>query len=154
MNIVYLSLGTNLGDKEHNLLQAIEEIEKRIGSIQGQSAFLETEPWGFDSDNTFLNAAVRVATPLSPSALLRVTQAIERKLGRTHKSVGGVYHDRLIDIDILYFIPSRKAVSLSSSPAIEDLDSLSVHIARPSLTIPHPHIHERDFVLTPLSQIR
>lgn len=154
MNIVYLSLGTNLGDKEHNLLQAIEEIEKRIGSIQGQSAFLETEPWGFDSDNTFLNAAVRIATPLSPSALLRVTQAIERKLGRTHKSVGGVYHDRLIDIDILYFIPSRTAASLPSSPSIDDLDSMSVHIDRPSLTIPHPHIHERDFVLTPLSQIR
>lgn len=130
---VFLSLGTNLGDKEHNLHQAISEIQMRIGAIKAQSAFLQTAPWGFESQNSFLNAAVRVETDLSPFAVLRITQDIERHMGRTHKSVGGIYHDRIIDIDILLY---------------DDL-----HLSTPELTIPHPHINERDFVLIPLSQI-
>lgn len=130
---VFLSLGTNLGDKEHNLHQAISEIQMRIGAIKAQSAFLQTAPWGFESKNSFLNAAVRVETDLSPFAVLRLTQDIERHMGRTHKSVGGIYHDRIIDIDILLY---------------DDL-----HLSTPELTIPHPHINERDFVLIPLSQI-
>lgn len=130
---VFLSLGTNLGDKEHNLHQAISEIQMRIGAIKAQSAFLQTAPWGFESKNSFLNAAVRVETDLSPFAVLRITQDIERHMGRTHKSVGGIYHDRIIDIDILLY---------------DDL-----HLSTSELTIPHPHINERDFVLIPLSQI-
>lgn len=139
MHTVYLSLGTNLGDKEHNLVSAIKEIERRIGPVRAQSAFLTTEPWGFESENTFLNAAVRVKTELSPNALLRVTQQIERKMGRTQKSSVDpqqskvIYHDRIIDIDILLY---------------DDL-----HINTKKLTIPHPHMHERDFVLIPLKEI-
>ena len=139
MHTVYLSLGTNLGDKEHNLVSAIKEIERRIGPVRAQSAFLTTEPWGFESENTFLNAAVRVETELSPNALLRVTQQIEQEMGRTQKSSVDpqqskvVYHDRIIDIDILLY---------------DDL-----HINTKKLTIPHPHMHERDFVLIPLKEI-
>ena len=133
MHTAYLSLGTNLGDKEKNLLSAISEIERRIGPIRTQSAFLATEPWGFESEHTFLNAAVCVETRLAPLDLLHVTQQIERDLGRTHKSVGGQYHDRIIDIDILLY---------------DDL-----HLATKELTIPHPHMYERDFVLIPLQQI-
>jgi 2-amino-4-hydroxy-6-hydroxymethyldihydropteridine diphosphokinase len=139
VHTVYLSLGTNLGDKEHNLLSAITEIERRIGPVRAQSAFLFTEPWGFESENTFLNAAVCVETELSPNALLRVTQQIERDMGRTEKStINGqqstvTYHDRIIDIDILLY---------------DDL-----HINTPKLTIPHPHMYERDFVLIPLREI-
>lgn len=139
MHTVYLSLGTNLGDKEHNLVSAIKEIERRIGPVRAQSAFLTTEPWGFESENTFLNAAVRVKTELSPNALLRVTQQIERKMGRTQKSSVDpqqskvIYHDRIIDIDILLY---------------DDL-----HINTKKLTIPHPHMHERNFVLIPLKEI-
>ena len=129
----YLSLGTNLGDKEHNLLSAISEIERRIGPVKAQSAFLATEPWGFESQNTFLNAAIRIKTELSPLELLDETQQIERDLGRRQKSVNGQYHDRIIDIDILLY---------------DDL-----HISTPRLTIPHPHMHERDFVLIPLKEI-
>ncbi|MBQ6965257.1 MAG: 2-amino-4-hydroxy-6-hydroxymethyldihydropteridine diphosphokinase [Bacteroidaceae bacterium] len=132
-HIAYLSLGTNLGDKEQNLTFAISEIARRIGVIKAQSAFLATEPWGFDSENAFLNAAICVETKLSPHALLRETQKIEREMGRTHKSVNGVYHDRIIDIDILLY---------------DDL-----HIYTPQLTIPHPHMYERDFVLIPLKEI-
>lgn len=129
----YLSLGTNLGDKENNLLSAISEIERRIGPVRAQSAFLATEPWGFDSQNTFLNAAIRIETKFSPIELLDETQQIERDLGRKHKSVNGQYHDRIIDIDILLY---------------DDL-----HISTPRLTIPHPHMHERDFVIIPLKEI-
>lgn len=129
----YLSLGTNLGDKEHNLLSAISEIRRRIGPVKAQSAFLATRPWGFESPHTFLNAAICIETALSPLDLLHQTQQIERDMGRKHKSVNGQYHDRIIDIDILLY---------------DDL-----HIATPELTIPHPHMHERDFVLIPLKEI-
>ena len=139
LHTVYLSLGTNLGDKEHNLVSAITEIEKRIGPIRAQSAFLATEPWGFESPNTFLNAAIKVETELSPHALLKVTQQIERGMGRTQKSTLNsqlstvIYHDRIIDIDILLY------------------DDLHIHTKK--LTIPHPHMYERDFVLIPLKEI-
>ncbi|MBR0046551.1 MAG: 2-amino-4-hydroxy-6-hydroxymethyldihydropteridine diphosphokinase [Bacteroidaceae bacterium] len=133
MHTVYLSLGTNLGDKEQNLLSAITEIERRIGSIRAQSAFHATEPWGFESENTFLNAALRVETELAPLALLKETQQIERDMGRTQKSVKGKYHDRIIDIDILLYDDQ--------------------HINTPQLTIPHPLMYERDFVLIPLKEI-
>lgn len=133
MHTVYLSLGSNLGDKEQNLASAVSEIARRIGDITDQSAFLETEPWGFDSKNTFLNAAVRVETELSPYELLNATQQIERDLGRKQKSEKGQYHDRIIDIDILLY---------------DDL-----HIQTPELTIPHPLMQQRDFVLIPLKEI-
>ena len=146
VHTAYLSLGTNLGDKEHNLVSAITEIGRRIGPVRAQSAFLATEPWGFESENTFLNAAIRVETELSPNALLKVTQQIERDMGRTQKSTVNcqlstvncqlstvTYHDRIIDIDILLY---------------DDL-----HINTPKLTIPHPLMYERDFVLIPLKEI-
>jgi len=143
LHTVYLSLGTNLGDKEQNLMSAITEIERRIGPIRAQSAFLSTEPWGYESENTFLNAAVRVDTELAPLALLDETQKIERDMGRTQKSTSTshlsphtsrpIYHDRIIDIDILLY---------------DDL-----HISTPRLTIPHPLMDKRDFVLIPLREI-
>ena len=133
VHTVYLSLGTNLGDKEQNLVSAITEIERRIGPIRTQSAFLATEPWGFESENSFLNAAVRVETDLAPLALLDETQQIERDMGRTQKSVEGKYHDRIIDIDILLY------------------DDLYIQTKR--LTIPHPLMYERDFVLIPLREV-
>lgn len=139
VHTVYLSLGTNLGNKEQNLLTAIAEIGRRIGPIKAQSAFLATEPWGFESENTFLNAAIRIETNLSPIALLDETQQIERDMGRTQKSSVNCqlptvnYQDRIIDIDILLY---------------DDL-----HIDTPRLTIPHPLMQQRDFVLIPLKEI-
>ncbi len=139
MHTVYLSLGTNLGDKEQNLVSAITEIGRRIGSVRAQSAFLSTDPWGFESENTFLNAAVCVETELAPLALLDETQQIERDMGRTQKTTVTSYlspvnyHDRIIDIDILLY---------------DDL-----HISTPRLTIPHPLMYKRDFVLIPLREI-
>ncbi len=131
--IAYLSLGTNLGDKRKNIAVAIKNIGELVGDVVRQSALYETEPWGFRSDNRFVNAAVCVDTQLSPRRLLEVTQRIEMEMGRTLKSAGGEYHDRIIDIDILLY---------------GDL-----HIDEPDLKIPHPLMHERDFVMTPLNEI-
>lgn len=131
---IYLGLGSNLGDKCLHLRTAINEIEKRIGHVECQSAFVETEPWGFESDNTFVNAVVRVDTALSPLDLLKETQTIEREMGRTHKTVDGKYSDRIIDIDILLY-----------GDAVINL---------PELVVPHPRMYERDFVMKPLEEVR
>lgn len=131
---IYLGLGSNLGDKCLHLRTAINEIEKRIGHVECQSAFVETEPWGFESDNTFVNAVVRVDTALSPLDLLKETQTIEREMGRTHKTVDGKYSDRIIDIDILLYGDAE--------------------INLPELVVPHPRMHERDFVMKPLEELR
>lgn len=130
---VYLGLGTNLGDKEKNLRDAIANIEERVGNIHSLSAFYATEPWGFESDNGFLNAAICVESTLSPDELLTLTQQIEREIGRTAKSVNHTYADRLIDIDLLMY---------------NDLI-----LNTPTLTLPHPLMHQRRFVMEPLAEI-
>lgn len=130
---VYLSLGTNLGDKEHNLRMAVDKINGRIGKVISLSAFYVTAPWGFDSQNSFLNAACCVETLLSVWEVLDNTQLIEREIGRKNKSVNGIYADRLIDIDLLLY---------------DDLI-----IGTDKLTLPHLLMTERDFVMKPLCEI-
>lgn len=132
-HIAYLSLGSNLGDRHATMQQAILLLGKQAGTVDRVSSAIETEPWGFKSANKFLNMCVRIITPLSPEQLLATTKDIELQLGRTTKSVNGQYHDRPIDIDILTY---------------DD-----IHINTPSLTLPHPHMHERDFVMIPLREI-
>ena len=131
---VFLGLGSNLGDKVWNLQEAIRLIGEQIGTVTRQSSFIETEPWGFESDNTFLNAAICCETQKTPREVLLLTQQIERDLGRRKKSVAGSYADRPIDIDILLY------------------DDLTVD--EPDLKIPHPLMHERDFVMIPLKEIQ
>ncbi len=130
---VFLSLGSNLGDRRKNLESAISLIGSRAGDVTAVSSFIETKPVGFKSENRFVNCAVRIVTALDPFELLRITQQIERELGRTTKSVGGVYSDRTIDIDILLY---GNAV-----------------IDTPELKIPHPQMRKRDFVMRPLKEI-
>lgn len=132
-HIAYLSLGSNLGDRHATMQSAILLLGKQAGTVDRVSSAIETEPWGFESANKFLNMCVRITTTLSPEQLLATTKDIELQLGRTTKSVNGQYHDRPIDIDILTY---------------DDL-----HINTPSLTLPHPHMHERDFVMIPLHEI-
>lgn len=122
-----------MGDRKGNIKLAIKQISELIGPVVRQSALIETAPWGFNSANTFINAAVCSETSLSPREVLQATQGIERGLGRTTKSIDGQYHDRLIDIDILLY---------------DDL-----HVNEPDLVIPHPHMNERQFVMQPLSEI-
>ena len=133
LHILYLSLGSNLGDRHATMRRAINLINDEVGTVERESSPLETEPWGFESQNKFLNMCIRVLTTLSPEQVLDATQDIERRLGRTSKSVNGQYHDRPIDIDLLMY---------------DDL-----HVATPRLTLPHPHMQERDFVMVPLREI-
>lgn len=135
---VYFSLGTNLGDKEENLRTAVQKIEERIGKVISLSALYATAPWGFASDNTFLNAALCVETSLSPFEVLQITQGIECEMGRTHKSVNGTYSDRVIDIDLLLYFAS---------------DGTPVLLDTPELKLPHPLMQERRFVMEPLAEI-
>lgn len=135
---VYIGLGTNLGDKEQNLRDAVHRIEEQIGKVFSLSAFYVTAPWGFASENSFLNAAACVETQLSPLEVLQETQTIERELGRTKKSVNGAYSDRLIDIDLLLY--DDLVLSVTSADGAE-------------LNLPHPLMAQRDFVMRPLAEI-
>ena len=137
---VYLGLGSNLGDREANIRKAISLIGERVGLVLRQSSLVETEPWGFESENKFLNGVILVETKLTPRQLLKTTQRIERTLGRKRKSTYSSspsllnYFDRTIDIDILLY------------------DDLTID--EPDLKIPHPLMEQRDFVMIPLNEIR
>lgn len=131
--LVFLSLGANLGNREQTLQQAIDLLRAEVGTVLRTSSFFYSEPWGFASEHAFCNLCVAIETPLSPLDLLHATQHIEQRLGRTHKSTHRDYQDRTIDIDILLYG--------------------NEHILTPELTIPHPLMNERDFVMTPLNEI-
>lgn len=128
----FLGLGTNLGNKEENLKEALRLTDLLIGKVVRKSGMLESAPWGFASENSFMNMVVVVETDLSPLELLQQTQQIEKKIGRTSKSSGS-YADRLIDIDVLLY---------------EDIE-----VDLPELKIPHPLMKERDFVMMPLREV-
>lgn len=134
---LYLGLGSNLGNRETNIRQALALIDERIGSVYRVSSFVETDPVGFSSDNKFVNAVCCVHTMMSPLSCLRETKRIEEELGRTEKtaSVNGApdYHDRTIDIDLLTY---------------DD-----IVMDTPELTLPHPRMKERDFVMMPMKEI-
>jgi len=130
---VYLGLGSNIGNRKRNMREAVEYMESMVGTVTRQSALYETEPWGFESPNLFINMCVCVETPLAPRQLLEATQEIEKRMGRVGKSVNHEYQDRIIDIDILLY------------------DDMTVD--EPDLKIPHPLMKERDFVMTPLNEI-
>lgn len=130
---VYLALGSNQGDRKALLYQAIDAIDHSLGRVDSISSFIETEPWGFTSPHPFLNTTLLLNTELTPLELLDATQAIERELGRRQKSDQAGYTDRPIDIDLLFY---------------EDLI-----LESPRLTLPHPLLHRRAFVLDPLLEI-
>ena len=134
----YLSLGSNLGDREATLRAALEHIEQQIGPITRCSSFFFSEPWGFESPNMFCNLCCCVETMMEPMDVLAAAQAIERILGRTHKSANGQYSDRPIDIDIIRAFDNAQKEIVSNDPL---------------LTIPHPLYKQRDFVVIPLREI-
>ena len=133
MSVVYLGIGTNLGDKDDNLRFALENIEEQIGKIISCSVPYASEAWGFESKNSFLNIVVSIETQLAPFDLLDVNQKIEKLMGREKKSVDGVYSDRIIDIDILLY------------------DNIKMNTDR--LILPHPGLKDRLFFQIPLKEI-
>ena len=128
----YLLLGTNQGDRIALLHKACDSITHRVGRIIRSSSVYESAPWGFDSDDWFLNKVLMVETSLPPEVLLLTLQQIEEDLGRVRRKTTG-YESRSMDIDILFY---DKAVINTST-----------------LIIPHPRLHERRFTLVPLAEI-
>lgn len=129
-HLVYLSLGSNLGDRLNYLIQAMRLIKQNKCELTKISSIYETPSWGYLSSNRYLNCCVEIKTNHSPFELLEVLKNIERQLGR---EVKGVYSDRNVDIDILRY----------DDISINELD----------LIIPHPHMYQRAFVLIPLLDI-
>lgn len=127
--MIYLSLGSNLGDRESYLAYAVEELSA-IGELKSKSSVYETPPWGKEDQPAFLNMVVALNTAIEPDELLNKVKQIEERLGRKEREHWG---PREIDIDILFY---------------DDLRYLSQR-----LTIPHPLLHERAFVLVPLAEI-
>ena len=136
MNTVILSLGSNLGDRDFYLAAARNLLEQRVGELTRMSEVMETKSWGYDSHD-YLNQVVECDTELEPMELLRVLKEIEIALGRPaeSKTKPGTqeYHDRTIDIDILYY---------------DDIE-----MNTPELTIPHPRIQDRPFIQELLNQL-
>lgn len=128
----YLSLGSNLGDRFDILQQAVRVINVSLGKVTKVSAIYETEPVGFSSPGLFLNACVLVETELNPLELLKGINTIEHKFGRVRNPAGG-YISRTLDIDILFYD--------------------NINIDNEEITIPHPRLEERLFVLVPLCEL-
>ena len=135
MYTYYLSLGSNIGDRISYLQQAIVCLQDRVGDLVQQPPYYYSQPWGYQSDNEYINIAIKIRSSLTPMQLLITTQAIERELGRVVK---GIYSDRTIDIDILLAF---------------DALSQSIVVHSGILTIPHSKMFERPFVMVPLQQI-
>ncbi|MEA5256452.1 2-amino-4-hydroxy-6-hydroxymethyldihydropteridine diphosphokinase [Arcicella aquatica] len=130
LQTTYLLLGSNLGNREEILENAIKLIGNRVGLVLKRSKFYETAPWGVDNQPNYLNIAIAVTTTLNPNELLIETQQIEETLGRIRLEKWGA---RLIDIDIIFYGEQI--------------------INEPTLVIPHPLMHDRNFVLVPLEEI-
>ena len=131
MNQVYLSLGSNVGDRKACLEKALKYIISETGTLVKQSDIYETEPWGRPDQKPFYNQIIKLMTSLEPFGLLSVLQKIETKCGRKPSSER--YTPRPMDIDILFFN--------------------SIIITSENLIIPHPQIHNRRFVLVPMAEI-
>ena len=147
--VIYLGIGTNLGDREANLQTALQLLDERVGERLTCSSVYRSAPQGFVSDNEFANIVAVYETEYSPEEVLLLTQQIEREMGRTEKSVNGVYHDRVIDIDLL------QALTPSSSPFKGEnlMESEEVVCKSETLTLPHPRMQEREFVMIPLREV-
>lgn len=131
MNLIYLSLGSNLGHREQHMDEALKLIQKQIGGIEKVSLYYESEAWGFSSDFRFCNCCLSLRSSMDPLALMDQLLDIERVMGRSREGLG--YSDRVIDIDMLLY-GDRK-------------------LDHPRLTLPHPSMGDRKFVLAPLAEI-
>lgn len=148
----YLSLGSNLGDREGTIRQALQRIEQQIGPVRRCSSFYYSKPWGFESEHDFCNLCCAVETDKTPLEVLHLTQGIERVLGRKEKSAISNqqleirnqkleirnYTDRCIDIDLIRVFDER---------------GQEICLDTPELTLPHKFWQQRDFVKIPLGEI-
>ena len=134
MKLFIIGLGSNIGKREQIIMQAIALIGERVGTVEAQSSMYETRADGFESDNLFMNAVITVRSALEPHEVLSRTHQIELDLGcSTHRNADGSYCDRSLDIDLIA------------------CDDIVCH--DDTLTLPHPRMHMRRFVLEPLCEM-
>lgn len=130
----YLNIGTNLGDRAENITNAIAHLERQLKVICNRSEVIETQAWGFNSDNMFWNIGVAFDSEIKPEVLLDVIHEIEHTMGvKSHRTATGEYADRVIDIDIV---------------AIDEMI-----VSTETLKVPHPHLAQRLFYLKPLAEL-
>lgn len=135
----FLNIGSNLGNRLLNISRAISAIEKDFGWFE-LSKTVESEPWGFDSTHKFINIGMLICSEREPLDVLRALQKIEKTISPgSHRKPNGEYADRVIDIDIM---------------AAEDENKNQVCISTPELTLPHPHLQDRPFFLTPYQELK
>lgn len=131
--IYHLNIGSNLGDRHATIRRAVDLLRDRV-EVVAVSAPVESAPWGFDSPHAFVNVGVNVETTLTPLQLLEVTQEVERACGSAnHRDAAGAYIDRVVDVDII----AAEAIIVTSR----------------RITVPHPLMHRRRFVLEPLAEL-
>lgn len=135
MATAYINLGSNIGDRRPTIGRAVALIERAFGAAAQRSDWFESEPWGFDSPNQFVNLGVAIETgDMAPVEILRTLRAIERRIDPSpHRDASGAYIDRVIDIDLI---------------AVDDIVTDT-----PELTLPHPRMTQRDFVIIPMLQL-
>lgn len=132
--VYYINIGSNLGNRLMNLTRAVAAIEKRFGWFE-LSHHIESEPWGFNSKNKFLNIGMAFISELQPLDVLHILQEVEASINpSSHRNADGSYKDRVIDIDIM---------------AVD-----GVEMSTPELTLPHPHLEERPFFLEPYNELK
>ena len=140
---IFLGIGTNLGEREENLRTAVQLLHERVGECIACSSVYRSAPQGFVSENEFANIVAVCQSDYSPEEVLLITQQIEREMGRTEKSVDGVYHNRVIDIDLLKAYIGTPESGVGSQ----------IEFTSETLTLPHPRMQERDFVMIPLREV-
>ncbi|MDE5744483.1 MAG: 2-amino-4-hydroxy-6-hydroxymethyldihydropteridine diphosphokinase, partial [Paramuribaculum sp.] len=134
MHTAYINIGSNLGDRHGNIAAAVAAVRSRINPVVRLSDPVESTPWGYDSPNGYINIGVAFDTPLNPNILLDTLLDIEKNISPlSHRTHAGEYADRIIDIDLI---------------AIDDMV-----MDTPTLTLPHPRMHLRPFVLIPMRQL-
>ncbi|MCM1311075.1 MAG: 2-amino-4-hydroxy-6-hydroxymethyldihydropteridine diphosphokinase [Bacteroides sp.] len=133
--IAHINIGSNLGNRTENIRRAVSLVGERVGRVVAQSAAVESEAWGYESPNSFINLGINVETDLAPRDILRIIKLIEQEIspGESHRDAAGRYCDRAIDLDLICL----------GDTLIESAE----------LTLPHPRLAERAFVLLPLAEI-
>ena len=132
--VYYINIGSNLGNRLMNLTRAVSAIEEQFGWFE-LSHHIESDAWGYESKNKFLNVGMAFISDLAPTDVLHILQDIEKSINpAAHRNADGSYKDRMIDIDIM---------------AADDMV-----INTPELTLPHPHLNDRPFFLEPFKELK
>ena len=142
MMLAHINIGSNIGDSRSAIERAVADVFSLSEGVKRRSGLVESEPWGFESPNRFLNVGVEIETTLHPEALLSRLQEIERRISpASHRNPDGTYRDRVIDLDLIF-------MGRQKGDVFEMLICDS-----PRLTLPHPRAVERDFVMSPIREL-